>query len=93
MLKRPPDVDIFVLDNISERSTKHLLVEVSNLAEINARIGKLKNGKAHGVDGLGSEICKDVAKYLCTMLINVIQRVWNSELVPTDWRDAILAIL
>ncbi|XP_029648579.1 uncharacterized protein LOC115222491 [Octopus sinensis] len=93
LLNRPTEVDLFVLDNIPERPTKHHLVEVLNLAEIGVAIRKLNNGKAPGMDGLGAEIYNYGGKHLCTMSTDVIQRVWYSEVVPRDWCYTILEVL
>ncbi|XP_014787969.1 uncharacterized protein LOC106881952 [Octopus bimaculoides] len=93
LLNRPTEVDLSFRDNIPERPIKHLIAEVPSLAEIKAAIRKLNNGKAPGMDGLGAEIYKYGGDHLCAMLTDVIQRGWQNEEVPLDWRDATMEIL
>lgn len=54
---------------------------------------KLNNGKVPNLDGLDAEVYKYGGGHLCSMLTDIIQMVWQIELVLLDWRDAIIRVL
>ncbi len=63
-------------------------LDVPTVAEIEAVVRGLKNGKAAGEDGLPPAVFKSSLETICTRLQRVIAGVWESEVVPADWREA-----
>ncbi len=63
---------------------------MSTVAEIEAVIRGLKNGKAAGEDCLPPELFKFSPETSCLWLHRVTAGIWESEVIPADWRWAIL---
>eukprot|EP00106_Octopus_bimaculoides_P023071 XP_014790513.1 PREDICTED: RNA-directed DNA polymerase from mobile element jockey-like [Octopus bimaculoides] len=56
-------------------------------------ISKLNNGKAPGVDSLNVELFKFERYYLLEMPTAVIQKGWKNEVMPKDWKDAVMEVV
>ena len=53
-------------------------------------IKKLKDGRAPGVCGITSELLKAGGQEIAMWLHSVISEVWESAIIPTDWRKGII---
>ena len=61
-----------------------------NDEEITEAIGKLKNGKATGQDGIAAEFLRAEYPELVDWLIEIIQMIWKTGKVPQEWKDSVL---
>ena len=75
----PPDIplEIDTLDVNTGPPTK---------AEITKAIKSIKNGKAAGPDGIPPEALKADPTVSAEMLQPLLQKIWEEELVPNDWK-------
>lgn len=64
-----------------------------NEEEVEAAIGRLRNGSAPGKDGLHPEMFKNPSPELLRELTEVIQSIWRDGTVPDAWREAELVPL
>ena len=53
----------------------------------------MHNGKAAGPDGIPVEALKTAPYTSAAMLGNIIERVWEEEVVPEDWKEGFLVKL
>lgn len=58
--------------------------------EITKHIGKLKNNRASGEDGIVAELLKNLGKNSRQELIRIIQTIWETEEIPEDWKMALI---
>ena len=56
-------------------------------------IRQLKNGKSGGVDNIPPEVIKAMDNISANALHHIINRIWNEEQIPDDWRKGLLAKL
>ena len=62
--------------------------------EVRRAILTLHNGKAAGpADGIPAEALKTAPYTSVAMLGNIIERVWEEEVVPDDWKEGFLVKL
>jgi hypothetical protein len=47
---------------------------------------QLKNGKSGGVDNIPPEVIKAMDNISANALHHIINRIWNEEQIPDDWR-------
>jgi hypothetical protein len=67
-----------------------MLEDPPTWSEVEGAIKGLCNGKAAGVCELKAELLKFGGKDLSAVLHDLLRRVWESEKVPEEWRQAIL---
>jgi hypothetical protein len=76
------------------KKSKHchnpLLDRPFTIDEIETGLGKLKNGKAAGNDGVTNEMLKNGGGILKSLLIDFFNWVNDKETVPADWCRALL---
>ena len=53
-------------------------------------IRQLKNGKSGGVDNIPPEVIKAMDKISTNALHHLINKIWNEEQIPDDWRKGLL---
>ena len=58
--------------------------------EVNAAIKQLKNRKAGGIDNIPPEAIKAMDKICIDKLPQLLNKIWNDEHIPDDWREGIL---
>ncbi|CAG2205267.1 unnamed protein product [Mytilus edulis] len=58
--------------------------------EIKAAIKKLKNNKAPGVDGIPAEVLKSDINLNVNILRDLLNEIWEKEILPTQWKDGII---
>ncbi|XP_073831890.1 uncharacterized protein [Musca autumnalis] len=61
-----------------------------SLIEVKNAILALKNGKAPGCDGLPAECFKVNPEATATILHNLFEHVWETEDIPTQWKESII---
>ncbi|XP_062611962.1 uncharacterized protein LOC134273760 [Saccostrea cucullata] len=64
-----------------------------SIEEVKKAIGKLKNGKAAGIDQINAELLKAEEYWTPTILTNILQNIWESEETPTFWRTGLIVKL
>ena len=61
--------------------------------EVAAALQKLNLGKVAGSDGISAELLKGGGSIITDWLLELIEEVWRSGVVPQDWKDAELVPL
>ena len=88
ILNRDAEVDNEVINDIPQRPVLQELSGVPSLAEVEAAIKQLSNGKAPGMDGIPAEIYKHGGSHLVSKLTNLFVIIWSEGSVPQDFKDA-----
>ena len=78
LLNVPGDINHEVLDNMPQRITKTSLDEIPTMDEMARAVAGLKDGKAHGGDGILAEVWKQGGNNLFS---------WEVGSVPQAWED------
>ena len=84
-LDPPPEVEHFPEDG--------KWIDPPTYGEVKKAIASLKNNKAAGPDSIPAELFKHGGEKLVDVLHNVIVRVWQSEILPTEWMNGALCPL
>ena len=84
ILNRDAEVDNEVINDIPQRPVLQELSGVPSLAEVEAAIKQLSNGKAPGMDGIPAEIYKHGGSHLVSKLTNLFVIIWSEGSVPQD---------
>ncbi|XP_052261550.1 uncharacterized protein LOC127865671 [Dreissena polymorpha] len=63
------------------------------VTEVNEAIHKLKNGKASGDDGVCPEMLKAADTVTPQLLCQILQKIWESEEAPSDWKTGTIVKL
>ncbi|VDP70424.1 unnamed protein product [Schistosoma mattheei] len=50
----------------------------------------MKRGRAAGPDGLAPEIFKDGGPILAITLTNILTKIWESDVIPSDWSQSLI---
>jgi hypothetical protein len=53
-------------------------------------IRKLKLNRAPGEDCINAELIKNRGKHLSICIFDLILEIWNKEVMPADWRTAVI---
>lgn len=64
-----------------------------SLLEVHDAISMMQNNKAASLDGIPAEVLKARGANLLQHMHALIINLWDKEAIPTDLRDALLAIL
>ena len=91
-MNRPPPTE---MPNITATGERLLNVTVNppSKAEIERALKQLKNGKAAGPDGIPPETLKVDPKTTTAMLHPCFLQIWETERVPTEWKNGYLVKL
>ena len=83
------------IDFLGARTSEDTSVrsDAPTLEEVLAAVGKLKNGRSAGADGITAELLKTSKGSVCPALHHLFCRVWVTGRVPADWRDGIIISL
>ena len=60
------------------------------IEEVKCTINKLKNNRSPGEDLITGEMLKAVGDIGVGKLVDILNRVWQHEIVPNDWRKGII---
>ena len=86
------DVDQYLLrGNVNNKLEADY--DLPTIEEINDSIEQLKNNKATGDDGIQAELLKHTTNELRQNLCKLIQKIWEEEVIPTDWKIGIICPL
>jgi exonuclease III len=66
---------------------------VPSEADVERAIERLKNGKAAGCDRINAEMLKAGGGVLVKWVHRLIRKIWQDEVVPEDWRKAVIVPL
>ena len=61
-----------------------------NDSEVKTHVDKVKNGKAHGVDGILNEAIKASKNLILPLLTKLFKMIFNEGLFPTSWGIGII---
>ena len=61
--------------------------------EVRKAVGKLKNNKGVGIDGIPAELIKQGGEKLLERVGQLIDTIWSSEKIPDEWTKAILVTM
>ena len=75
---------------MSQLEADHTLGSAVSFKEVEAAVSQMKNKKATGIDGVPGEVLKYGGVELLKWLHRLLGKVWDSERVPQDWKDAIV---
>lgn len=62
-------------------------------SEVKKAIKGLRRGKAEGPDEIPAEALQAALETSTTMLHQLIKQIWEEEIIPTDWKDGLIAIV
>ncbi|CAH8662896.1 unnamed protein product [Schistosoma haematobium] len=78
------------LPSIPRQCEWNIEVGPPTLAEVQKAIVNLKQGRAAGPDGLAPEVFKDGGLILAIRLTNILARIWESDVIPSDWPQSLI---
>ena len=68
-------------------------MDAPSLAEVQAAVAKINNGRASDADGITAEVLTYSEGFSATLLFNLFASVWKSGRVTAEWRDGIIVSL
>ena len=89
-------LDASILDGIEQLPEHAPLAAAPTMEEVKEAVGKLGNGKAVGVDNVCGELLKlglSENSAILKCFHNIVVAVWQQEVVPQEWKDAIITML
>ncbi|KAJ0181242.1 hypothetical protein K1T71_003327 [Dendrolimus kikuchii] len=91
----PPShgVDLAYIDSLEALPISSKLDKEPTFEEFVFAVNKLKNGKATGLDTLPAELYKYGGECVQKSLFELITRIWQSGVVPQEWKDATICKL
>ncbi|CAH8430565.1 unnamed protein product [Schistosoma mattheei] len=75
---------------ISSQPEWQVNVGPPSLYEVEKAIGNLKRGRAAGPDRFTPEIFKDGGPVLAMRLTEVLGRIWELDVIPSDWSQSLI---
>ena len=93
---KSPTLDASILDGIEQLPEHAPLAAEPTVEEVKEAVGKLGNGKAVGVDNVCGELLKlglSENSAILRCFHNIVVAVWQQEVVPQEWKDAIITVL
>ena len=90
ILNRPPPMNPIVItaDEVSE--IEEISTRPISKGEVKNAISSLKNGKAAGADNTVAELLKADIKATTQKLHEVIQMIWENEVMPHEWLKGLI---
>ena len=92
ILNRPPPTEMPNITATGERLL-NVTVDPPSKSEIERALKQLKNWKAAGPDGIPPEALKVDPKTTTSMLHQLFRQIWETERVPTEWKNGYLVKL
>ncbi|XP_041934160.1 uncharacterized protein LOC121696990 [Alosa sapidissima] len=93
LLNHSNPADPNILDKAPVMPQMRHLDSPPDFGETSKAIRSLKNNKSPGPDGIPAEVFKHGGYLLTRRLHLLITKIWQSENVPQDWKDANIIIL
>ncbi|VDO92211.1 unnamed protein product [Schistosoma margrebowiei] len=78
------------LPSIPRQCEWNIGVGPPTLAEVQKAIVNLKRGKTAGPDGLAPEVFKDGGPILAIRLTNILAKIWELDVIPSDWSQSLV---
>ena len=78
------------MDAVEEYPTRSKLVDPPTAEEVAEAMGKLKEGKAGGKNGILPEMVRGCGETIMDYTLDMFHTVWMEQRVPQEWRDAVL---
>ncbi|CAH8536699.1 unnamed protein product [Schistosoma curassoni] len=75
---------------ISSQPEWQVNVSPPSLYEVEKAIGNLKRGRAAGPNRFTPEIFKDGGPVLAMRLTEVLDRIWELDVIPSDWSQSLI---
>ena len=88
LLNQDTDVIANITDELPKAATQFHLGNLPTREELIKAIKMMKSGKAAGPDGIPVEVYKNGGKCLHEALLKLFQRMWASENIPADLKNA-----
>ena len=79
--------------NNGKNEIDKMLKQEPTKKEIQKAIGKIKNNKAHGIDGIIGEAYKAAEIWNTDELHDLYKQIHNSDKVPNNWVEAALTFI
>lgn len=93
LLNKDQEINEVSLSKIPQKPTITDLDKVPSLQEVENAIKQLKNNKAAGSDGIPAEFFKEGGRLLAEHTLMLIVKIWNTETIPSDLRDALIVTI
>ena len=82
--------DVQVVDAVEEYPVRSELANRPTAEEVVEAMGKLKEGKAGGKNGILPEMVRGCGEAMMDYTLDMFRTVWMEQRVPQEWRDALL---
>ena len=66
------------------------LTPAINRKEVEVALKGMKHGKAMGPDAIPGEVWKSLGEYGVDMLLDLLQKIFEQEKMPEEWRDSVI---
>ena len=66
------------------------LTPAINRKKVDVALKGMKHGKAMGPDGIPVEVWKSLGEEGVDMLLNLLQKIFEQEKMPEEWRDSVI---
>ena len=95
VLSHPPAASCPDLDQAAGAASEvpDMRSDAPSLQEVRDAIGRLKNGRAAGPDGIPPELLKCALHPTSVALHTLFRKVWSEGRVPAAWKDGIITAL
>ena len=93
ILNRPPPTNPIVIAADEVPEIEDISTRLISKGEVKNAISSLKNGKAAGVDNIVAELLKADMETATQKLHEVIQMIWENEVIPHEWLKGLIVKL
>ena len=93
ILNRPPPMNPIVITADEVPEIEEINTRPISKGEVKNAINSLKNGKAAGVDNTVAELLKADIKTTTQKLHEIIQTIWENEVMPHEWLKGLIVKL
>ena len=76
--------------NLTTGETLDLNMEEISKEEITQALKQMKTGKAAGIDNIPPDVLKEGGAEIINQLHNIFNKIWASEISPTEWKKGLL---
>ena len=72
---------------------ENINLEPPTREEVRRNFKRMQNDKASGIDGITAEMWKADMELLVSELYDLLLKIWDSEIVPSDWTKSLISII
>ena len=85
------NVQSVVADSVVEELVDHSEAETTQVTreEVERAVRKLQNRKAAGEDDIVAELLKSGEEAMIDWLLEILQEVWKTKQVPSEWKKVV----